>query len=237
MEKDSAKRAIAYTRVSTGEQTESGLGLAAQERTIHRAVEYKGWLLVDTIRDGGSSAKDLARPALRQGLERLARGEADALVVAKLDRLTRSTVDLLALLEWASDCGVALVALDLDLDTSTPNGRLVASVMASVVEWERALIAQRTREAAAVRRDRGLPLGRPSVRDTDPVLAGRIGRARASGRTWQSIADELNAAGVPTVRGGSAWRVSSVQGAAGYQRPAARRRVTALPLIPRRRMS
>jgi DNA invertase Pin-like site-specific DNA recombinase len=235
MESKPGTRAIGYTRVSTGEQSESGLGLAAQEMTIRRAVEYKGWTLIDVVRDGGSSGKDLARPALRQALERLAAREADALVVAKLDRLTRSTVDLLGLLEWSDACGISLIALDLDLDTSTANGKLMASILGSVVEWERSVIALRTREAAAVRRRDGLSLGRPGVRDSNPELADHIQSTRAKGRTWQGIADELNATGVPTIRGGTCWRVSSVQAAAGYRRPAPRRRQADLPAVPRRR--
>lgn len=226
---------IGYVRVSTMEQVGTGLGLESQEVAIRRHCEATGLDLLDVVHDDGASAKDLNRPGLDSALRRLATGEAAGLVVAKLDRLTRSTVDLLNLLEWAERAGVALVALDLGLDTSTPTGRLVAKVMGSVVEWERDVIAQRTREAATVRRGQGKRMGRPGVRDTAPHVAGLIRGRRDAGVTWQAIADELNAGGVPTIRGGTAWRVSSVQSAGGYVRPGAARRTAQLPDLGRRR--
>lgn len=226
---------IAYLRVSTAEQAQSGLGLAAQEQAVRAECERRGWELVNLVRDEGASGKSLDRPGVQSVLARLAAGEAEGLVVAKLDRLTRSLADLVHLLDWSDRVRVFLAALDLGLDTSTPSGRLVASVMASVGEWERSVIAQRTRDAASVRRERGERMGRAGVRDSAPQVAERIARLRAAGSTWQAIADGLNADGVPTVRGGSAWRVSAVQSAAGYVRPAARARRVELPEPVRRR--
>jgi DNA invertase Pin-like site-specific DNA recombinase len=163
-------------------------------------------------------------------LERLAKGEADGLVVAKLDRLTRSLADLTDLLTWADRLGVVLVALDFGLDTSNPTGRLVARLVGSVAEWEREVIAARTREAAAVKRLRGERWGGlAGVADTAPNIAERIRRERVAGSTWQAIADRLNRDKVPTVRGGTHWRVSSVQTAAGYRRRPRPLRRVALP--------
>jgi DNA invertase Pin-like site-specific DNA recombinase len=229
------QRAIGYLRVSTAEQVESGLGLQAQLDAISQGAHQRGWQLVDVYRDEGQSARDLNRPALTDALAVLARGEADALIVAKLDRLSRSAIDFLSLLEWADAAGVWLVALDMALDTSTPNGRLVAAIMSSVGDWERQMIALRTREAAAVRRAEGGQMGRPSVREVAPEVAKRIEAERAAGATWQRIADGLNEESIPTVRGGLLWRVSSVQCAAGYVRPPRRRTPTALPPTVRRR--
>jgi len=78
-------------------------------------------------------------------------------------------------------------------------------------------------------------MGLPGVRDTNPGLASRVRAERAGGSTWQSIADRFNEEGVPTVRGGSAWRVSSVQSAGGYVRPPAKVKRVVLPDAPRRR--
>lgn len=185
--------------------------------------------------DEAESAKDLNRPGIRDVLQRLANGEADALVVSKLDRLTRSTLDLAELLVWADRTGIRLIVKDLGVDTSTATGRLVAGIMGQVAEWEREQIAARTRDAAAERRKLGLKMGREGVRDTNPDLAIRIERERASGATWQAIADGLNRDKIATVRGGAEWRVSSVQSAAGYVRPAARARRVDLPEPSRRR--
>lgn len=181
------------------------------------------------------SGKSLDRPGLRQALERIAAGSADGLIVAKLDRLSRSVIDFVLLLEWMSEADATLVALDLAIDTSTPSGRLMANVMASFAEWERDVIAARTRAGLASLRARGQPTGRPAVADR-PELAARIRAMREEeGLTLQAIADTLNAEGVPTLRGAREWRVSSVQSAAGYQRRRPRRRAASLPSAKRSR--
>lgn len=223
---------LGYARVSTTEQAINGHGLDAQEATIREACEVRGWLLTEFFREKGQSAKSLDRPILRQALERIAAGDATGLVVAKLDRLTRSVGDFAALLDWFSNAEATLLALDLGIDTSTPGGRLVANVFASVAEWEREVIGARTKEGLAAARAAGGPISRPSVKD-DPKLEQRIRRMRGRGMTLQGIADRLNADGVPTRRGGQLWRPSSVQNAAGHHRRPARRRPPDLP-PPRR---
>lgn len=169
-------------------------------------------------------------------MQRLASGEADVFMASKLDRFSRSVGDFAALLEWFSSASLALVALDVGVDTSTPGGRLVANVFASVSEWERDTIAARTRDGLASLRAQGKPAGRPAVVDR-PALAERIRSMREAGMTFQGIADQLNAEEVPTLRGGTEWRVSAVQAASGYRRPPARRRAPDLPAISRRRRS
>jgi DNA invertase Pin-like site-specific DNA recombinase len=230
-------RVIGYARVSTEEQAASGYGLAAQEEAIRREAERRGWNLVGIVRDEGATGKSLDRPGLHAALTRAASGEANAVVVAKLDRATRSLVGLADLIEWTTDAGIGLVALDLGIDTTTSTGRLVAHVMGSVAQWEREQIASRTRDAATARRKQGKRMGLAGVRDTNPEVAERIARERGTGATWQRIADDLNADGIPTVRGGIAWRVSSVQAAAGYVRPPAKVKRGGLPAVPKRRKS
>lgn len=222
-------RIIGYARVSTEEQASSGLGIDAQEREIRRQVELRGWALTGLVRDEGHTAKTLERPGLQEALRQIAAGKADGIIVAKLDRLSRSTVDFGLLLEWFNELDATLVALDLGVDTSTPGGRLVANVIMSVAEWERDANAERTRAALQALRARGKSISRPAVAD-DPDLAGWIRAKREKeGWTLQEIADDLNARKVPTVRGGSLWRVSSVQSAAGYRRPRPRRQPASLP--------
>jgi DNA invertase Pin-like site-specific DNA recombinase len=230
-------RVVAYLRVSTEEQAASGAGLAAQETTLRENASRNGWDIVATVRDEGVSAKDLDRAGLREALRLASTGGADAIAVAKLDRLTGSLVGLADLMEWTKRNRLALIAVDLGLDTSTGHGRLVAPIIAPVGEWQRERNSERTRLASAERRRAGLRMGRAGVRDALPAVAGRIAGARAAGQSWQAIADGLNADGVPTVRCGARWRVSSVQSAAGYGRPPGEAKRVALPDAPRRRAS
>ena len=212
-------RAVAYLRVSTAEQADSGAGLDAQRTTVQREAERRGWELVAVEVEAGASAKTLTgRPALDAALQAVKSVRADVLVVAKLDRLSRSVADFATLLDRAQREGWGLVALDLGVDTTIPAGELVANVMAAVAQWERRTIGQRTREGLAAKRASGVRLGRPPVLPPEVVL--RIVQDRADGRTLHAIADGLTAAGMPTARGAGPWRTSSV--AAVLQSPAAR---------------
>ncbi|MCA0290502.1 MAG: recombinase family protein [Actinobacteria bacterium] len=200
-------KAIAYLRVSTQEQARSGLGLAAQRIAIETEARRRGWSVTVYV-DDGWSAGSLSRPALQEALRALKRGEAEALVVAKLDRLSRSLVDFAGLMDVSRREGWALVALDLGIDTTTPAGELVANVMASVAQWERRVIAQRTKEALAAAKQRGVHVGRRST--LPPEVVERVRVRRAQGLTLRAIAAELNAEGVPTGQGGAEWRANSV---------------------------
>lgn len=230
----SGLRMIGYTRVSSDEQARSGLGLRAQRSVIRAACERNEWTLVEIKSDDGESGKSLARPALHAALEAIVDGAADGLVVSKLDRATRSVQDFAALLDWFTEAEATFVACDLQIDTSTPGGRLVANIFVSVAEWEAGVIGDRTREGMAALRAQGRAVSRPAAADR-PDLAERIAAMRKQGMAYQAIADTLNAEGVPTLRGGAEWRVSSVQAAAGYRRPPARRKHTELPTLGRRR--
>jgi DNA invertase Pin-like site-specific DNA recombinase len=193
---------IGYVRVSTAEQADSGLGLSAQRATIAAEADRRGWALAEVYEDAGTSAKSLSgRPALAQALDALTNGEASTLVVSKLDRLARSVADFAGLVRRAEREGWALVVVDLAVDMSTPTGGLLANVTASVAEWERKVIAQRTREALAVRKSQGVKLGRPRM--LDPKIAERIRSHRASGATLQAIAADLNISGIKTPTGRS----------------------------------
>lgn len=206
---DLGVRAITYRRVSTDEQTASGAGLAAQTATISDAVARRSWTVVADLVDEGASGGSLSgRPALSEALDRLDAGEADALVVAKLDRLSRSVADFAAIAERARRRGWALVALDVDVDTSTPTGEMVANITATVAQWERRIIGARTAEALAARKAAGVRLGRPVTLAQD--VRERIAAERAAGESLARIAERLNNEGVPTARGGR-WHASTIR--------------------------
>jgi len=191
---------LGYVRVSTAEQADSGLGLAAQHATIAAEAARRGVAVTAVYEDRGVSAKSLAgRPALADALDALAKGNASVLMVAKLDRLARSVADFAGLVRRAEAEGWAILACDLGVDMTSPVGGLLANVTASVAEWERKIIAARTREALAARRAAGQRLGRPRL--LDPAIAVRIRAERRSGHTYQRIADGLNTADITTPTG------------------------------------
>jgi DNA invertase Pin-like site-specific DNA recombinase len=201
--------AIGYIRVSTEEQADSRAGLEAQRAAILAEAERRGWHLVDVIEDAGYSGKDLRRPGIVAALEALTTHKADTLVVAKLDRLSRSMLDFAGLMARATHEHWALVALDLGVDTTTPAGEAMANVMATFAQFERRLIGQRTREALAQKRKAGVVLGRhPSI---PPEVAARIVAERAAGKSLPAIARGLDGDAVPTAQGGRRWYASTVR--------------------------
>lgn len=201
-------RVLGYERVSTAGQADSGLGLDAQRSAIEAEAKRRGWEVAGFETDEGVSATAARRPALDRALARLADGEADALVVSKLDRLARSTLGFAEVLATAQREGWALVALDLGVDMTTPSGRLVASVMAAVASWEVDVIRARTTDALAEAKARGTVLGRPRL--IDPALVERISGMRDRGQGARSIARCLETEGVPAPGGGERWYPSTV---------------------------
>lgn len=200
---------VGYCRVSTEEQAVSGLGLAAQEGAIRRECERRELDLIALHTDAGISAKTLKRPALELALADLDAGQGSVLMVAKLDRLTRSVHDATGLMMSADKSGWGLVALDAPVDTTTPSGAAMAQVLAVFAELERRLIGERTKAALAVRKAQGVRLGRPPSLPVDVVT--RIVDLRRSGVTWAAIASELNVESVPTAQGGKSWYPATVR--------------------------
>ncbi|MCW3022692.1 MAG: Resolvase, N-terminal domain [Conexibacter sp.] len=199
---------------------------------IEEACQEAGWELAEVVTDR-ETGRSLERPGLGYALEQIAAGHARGLVVSDLRPLARSIVDLGTLMEWFRDARAALVALDLQLDTSTPTGDELATTLITLSDWGRERIANRTRSGLAEIRASGHTTGRPAVSD-QPGLAERINAMRSAKLTLQAIADRLNAEGVPTLRGGTKWRPSSVQAALGYRRPSTRTPRDHLPPIQQR---
>lgn len=200
--------AIGYIRVSTDEQALSGAGLDAQRAAILSESIRRGWTIVRIIEDAGLSGKTMSRPGLEEAITMLRAGEADILVAAKLDRISRSALGFLQLAKQSQTEGWQLRVLDADLDTSTPMGRFAIGILALVAELERDLIAQRTKDALAARKAKGMKLGRP-VRDTK--TRGRIVALRASGATYQEIVETLASDVLPEGQPRKVWSISSVR--------------------------
>ena len=221
------QRVIGYITLSAdlavGDDDESAAAIEAM-------CERSGWRLVETVRDREVGSA-LERPALGYALERIAHGHADGLVVSDLQRMSRSIVDLGTLMAWFRDAQAALIALDLEIDTSTLKGHRVASTLITLSNHAHERIAVGWRNGTS-EPNGGRRTGRPAVRN-DPELLERIAAMRAANMTLQAIADQLNDEGVPTLRGGKKWRPSSIQAALGYRRPHARDH---LPSLDHRRV-
>ena len=201
-------RAIGYMRVSTEEQGDSRAGLEAQEAMIRETAAYKRWEIVDIRQDISSGASMKKRTQLGSVLQDLKSGKADVLIVAKLDRLSRSVMDFATIMEMAQKEGWSLSVLDLDVDTSTTNGELIMNIMVSLAQWERRIIGDRTRSALAALKARGVKLGRKS--GVDPETLKVINMLRSADLSYQKIADALNEQGIQGGQGGK-WHATTVR--------------------------
>ncbi len=153
-------KAIGYTRVSTRDQAESGASLASQRTKIEAYAVLHDLELVEVIEDAGFSAKSLDRPGMTKLLSLIRSRKITTVVVAKLDRITRSVRELGELIELFQRSGVEFASVADHIDTSTASGRLVLNVMGSVSQWEREAIGERTSEALAVMRSNGRRISR-----------------------------------------------------------------------------
>lgn len=170
-------KAVGYIRVSTDKQADHGVSLDAQQAKLTAYAQLYDLTLVDIIVDAGVSAKTLERPGLQQALSMLTTGQADALLICKLDRLTRSVKDLGVLVErYFTPTTYTLLSVADAIDTRTAAGRLVLNVLGSVAQWERETISERTTEALAHKKSQGertggIPYGKTLAADGKTLLA------------------------------------------------------------------
>jgi DNA invertase Pin-like site-specific DNA recombinase len=207
--------AYCYARVSTSMQAEDGMSLGAQERQLMNAAESAGYEPV-ILREEGRSGKSIqGRPILRQALEDLDSGKAEALYVTRLDRLARSTRDFLSIIDRSNGNGWRLVMLDLGLDTTTANGRFVVTIMSAMAEMERGMISARQKDVHQDRRESGKVWG-VDLGPKSPIskeLGERIVSDKNTGASFHKIAKTLNSEKVPTPLGGKEWYASTVRNA------------------------
>jgi site-specific DNA recombinase len=215
-------KAVGYVRVSTDKQADHGVSLDAQAEKIRAMAVVHNADLVDIIVDGGESAKSLQRPGMEQLLALVDGKKVQAVIVAKLDRLTRSVKDLCELLERFERRGVALVSVAESLDTSSAAGRLVLNIVTAVSQWEREAIGERTRDAMRHKLSQGERAGNIAYGyrlsgdgqhlEPDPAeqtALADIRRLRCEGTTMRGIAAALNHRAYRTRRG-THWRLESV---------------------------
>jgi len=209
-------RTVAYLRVSTDKQAEHGVSLEAQRAKVEAYAQLYDLDLIAVIEDAGQSAKSLERPGLARALTMLRDGEADAILVVKLDRLTRSVRDLGELLETYFHTGQwALMSVSENIDTRSAAGRLVLNVLASVSQWEREVIGERTKAAMAHMKERreytgGRPPygtrlradGRHVEEDqAEQAVMAEAQLARARGMSLREVVAHLDRRGMRSRRG------------------------------------
>jgi DNA invertase Pin-like site-specific DNA recombinase len=176
-------RAAIYARVSTN----NGQDPHMQIRELREYCQRRGWDIEGEYVDAGICGAKEHRPQLDALLAVCRKRRVDAVVVYRYDRFARSLRQLVNALEEFRSLGIEFISLHEGVDTSTPNGRLVFGIFASIAEFERELIRDRVKSGIAAAKSRGKILGRPRVR----VDATRIAALRASGLSWPKIAAEL----------------------------------------------
>src|SRR3990167_595772 len=160
LQQDRILRVIGYVRVSTDMQAQEGVSLDAQRERIRCYCKASGFKLVH-LAENDTSAKSLDRPGLAAALKMLECGKADAILVVKLDRLTRSVIDLGTLLNgYFLNEKHFLLSVTESLDTRNAMGRFVLYILALIAQWEREAIGERTREAMRHLKAQGVFLGR-----------------------------------------------------------------------------
>src|ERR1022692_3463505 len=184
MASNSLLRAAIYGRVST---TNHGQDVSMQTRDLEQFATVRGWRLVDSYLDLGISGSKDKRPQLDRLMADAHKRRFDIVIVWRFDRFARSVSHLLRALETFNALGIAFVSLSEQMDTTTPTGKMIFTVLGAVAELERSLIAERVRAGLRNARAKGKTLGRPRV----AVDACRIDCLRAQGRSIREIADEL----------------------------------------------
>jgi len=223
------RRVVGYVRVSSEGQATEGVSLDAQRAKLAAYCLAMDLELVALEADEGVSAKTLRRPGLQRALAALEEGRADAVLVTKLDRLTRSVRDLGDLVErYFGGERWSLLSVGDSIDTKTAAGRLVLNVLVSVAQWEREATGERTRDALAEVKRQGGTLGADAlgwrrVEETDAAgrrcvvrddaeaeTLARIVALRGEGLSLRAIATTLTAEGRATKRGGR-WAAEQVR--------------------------
>jgi site-specific DNA recombinase len=211
---------IGYVRVSTEEQSKEGVSVDSQIAKIKAYCLLYDLTLVDVVVDAGVSAKTLKRPGLTEALAALKSKKADGMVIAKLDRLSRSVKDWNHLIDlyFGEKAGKQLCSVGDQIDTRTAAGRLVLNVLMSVAQWEREVIAERTTDAMQYKKSKGqrvgaIPFGWDLAADginlipneQEQQVVAELTRLRADGYSLREIAEELTRQGIATKEGNSTW--------------------------------
>jgi DNA invertase Pin-like site-specific DNA recombinase len=181
---DFSKRVLIYVRVSTSHQEQKP---EVQLSELRSYCLSRKWNVVEEIVDHGYSGDSVNRPGLKQLNKLVKSRKVDAVIVFKLDRLFRSLKHMVVMLQEFSDLGVSFVSLHEQIDMTTAAGRLMLHIIAAFAEFEKDLIRERTIAGLEYARSQGKKLGRPETKDSARIL-----ELRAQGKSYRTIAKELN---------------------------------------------
>lgn len=204
-------KAIGYARVSTTDQAQEGISLEAQAAKIQAYAVLNDLDLVEIIEDAGKSGKDTNREGIQKALALIESGEVKAIIVYKLDRLSRKVVDTLTLIERVEKASSAFHSIQEKVDTHSAIGKFFLTITAAFAEMERNVISERTKDALSYKKSQGAYLGavpygyqlegeeltedQPETESIETILA-----MRQAGATFQAIATHLNEKGISTKR-------------------------------------
>lgn len=235
------RKAVGYIRVSTTAQSQQGISLSNQEQKIRAQADVSDYELAAIIRDEGVSAKDLNRPGVQRLLAMVKAKEIEAVIIYSLSRLTRNVGDLNKLVKLCNRRDVAVISVKDSIGTKTAGGRMVLNVLASIAQWEREAIGERTAEVLKHKRAQGektggdVPFGyrikahrkkeqkingevvtvKVPLLEKEPVEQKAIGlmkKLRSKSLSYRAIARELGTRGFRTRRGKKEWSHKIVRG-------------------------
>lgn len=216
-------KAVGYIRVSTNEQATEGISLSHQEAKIRAYAALHEMDLVEVISDAGISAKTVdKRLGAKRVIDLASTGEVEVIIVYKLDRMFRNAAEALRISQELNDMGVALHSVTERLDTQSAMGKFFFTIMAAAAEMERNLISERTRDALNHKKALGKVFNHPPygydidgdllvINKEEQLIIKRIERLDGEDQSLQSIATELNDAGIKTKKG-KAWFPQTVKG-------------------------
>lgn len=216
------RNTIAYIRVSTSEQAQAGFSLPAQEQKIKQYAELYGLQIDEVIQDAGFSAKSMDRPGFQRILQMMNRKEIGALIIAKLDRMTRNIKDLAEIVELANKKEVSLISVNEHLDTGTAAGRMILNMLGVISQWERETIGERTSIALQYKKQSGKVYncnalygyenqnGQLIPVESEQETITLMIHLRDQGHSFKAIADKLNSLGI-SCRSGKEWHSEQVR--------------------------
>ena len=196
-------KAVGYIRVSTEDQAKEGISLDHQEAKVKAYASINDLELLKIVRDEGALGKDLQRAGMAKLLEMVESEALEAVIVYKLDRLSRKTLDTLSLIESFERKGIAFHSISEKVDTKSATGKFFLTIISALAQMERDLIAERTIDALAHKKQRGewtgrVPFGfrvmhKRLVEDPDQIqVIKKAKRLRRSGKSLREISKALN---------------------------------------------